>query len=133
MSLHAVVGWIVLSQIISYGTIFYSYAIIAPGFAAEFTLPPTLPFTVISIALLISGLMSPILGRQIDRRGAPRIMVLGSLAVGIVYALAGHGALRSWPGSSSCCRSLPLPSSMVLHFRPMPNLAARAPAGRSIS
>ena len=88
MSLRAVVGWMGLSQIIGYGTIFYSYAIVAPGFAAEFGVPPALPFTVISVALLISGLASPFLGRQIDRHGAPRIMVLGSIAVGLVYILA---------------------------------------------
>lgn len=45
-------------------------------------MPSALPFTVISVALLISGLASPFLGRQIDRHGAPRIMVLGSIAVG---------------------------------------------------
>lgn len=88
LSLRAVVGWMGLSQIIGYGTIFYSYAVVAPGFAAEFDLPPALPFTVISVALLIAGLASPFLGRQIDRHGAPRIMVLGSLVVGLVYALA---------------------------------------------
>lgn len=88
MSLRAVVGWMGLSQIIGYGTIFYSYAIVAPGFAAEFGVPPEWPFTVISAALLVSGLASPCLGRQIDRHGAPRIMVLGSVAVGLVYALA---------------------------------------------
>jgi MFS family permease len=88
MSLRAVVGWMGLSQIIGYGTIFYSYAILAPGFAAEFCVAPELPFTIISVALLISGLVSPFLGRQIDRHGAPRIMVLGSVAVGLVYALA---------------------------------------------
>lgn len=88
MSLRAVVGWMGLSQIIGYGTIFYSYAIVAPGFAAEFGVPPEWPFTVISVALLVSGLASPFLGRQIDRHGAPRIMVLGSVAVGLVYALA---------------------------------------------
>jgi len=88
MSLRAVVGWMGLSQIIGYGTIFYAYAIVAPGFAAEFHVAPTLPFSVISVALLISGLVSPFLGRQIDRHGAPRIMVLGSVAVGLVYGLA---------------------------------------------
>lgn len=88
MSLRAVVGWMGLSQIIGYGTIFYSYAILAPGFAAEFGVPPAWPFTVISVALLVSGLASPFLGRQIDRHGAPRIMVLGSIVVGLVYALA---------------------------------------------
>lgn len=88
MSLRAVVGWMGLSQIIGYGTIFYSYAIVAPGFATEFDVPPALPFTVISVALLISGLVSPFLGRQIDRHGAPRIMVLGSIAVGLIYVLA---------------------------------------------
>lgn len=88
LSLQAVVGWMGISQIIGYGTIFYSYAILAPGFAAEFGVQPALPFTVISVALLISGLVSPFLGRQIDRHGAPRIMVLGSVAVGLVYVLA---------------------------------------------
>lgn len=88
MRLRAVVGWMGISQIVGYGTIFYSYAILAPGFAAEFGIQPAMPFTVISIALLISGLASPFLGRQIDRHGAPRIMVLGSIAVGVVYVLA---------------------------------------------
>jgi MFS family permease len=88
MSLRAVVGWMGLTQIIGYGTIFYSYAIVAPAFAAEFGVSPEWPFTVISLALLVSGLASPFLGRQIDRHGAPRIMVLGSIAVGLVYALA---------------------------------------------
>lgn len=88
LSLRAVVGWMGMSQIIGYGTIFYSYAIVAPGFAAEFKVDAAVPFTIISIALLISGLASPFLGRQIDRHGAPRIMVLGSIAVGVVYVAA---------------------------------------------
>ena len=88
LSLRAVVGLLGLSQIVGYGTVFYSYAILAPGFATEFQVDPAVPFSVISVALLISGLASPFLGRQIDRHGAPRIMVLGSMAVGVVYALA---------------------------------------------
>jgi len=88
LSLRAVIGLLGLSQIIGYGTVFYSYAIVAPGFAEEFQVDPSVPFSVISVALLISGLASPFLGRQIDRHGAPRIMVLGSIAVGVVYALA---------------------------------------------
>lgn len=88
LSLRAVVGWMGMSQIIGYGTIFYSYAIVAPGFAAEFNVDAAVPFSIISIALLISGLASPFLGRQIDRHGAPRIMVLGSIAVGLVYIAA---------------------------------------------
>jgi hypothetical protein len=88
LGLRSVVGLLGISQIIGYGTVFYSYAILAPGFAAEFGVDPAVPFSVISAALLISGLVSPFLGRQIDRHGAPRIMVLGSIAVGAVYALA---------------------------------------------
>lgn len=88
LSLRAVVGLLGLSQIIGYGTVFYSYAILAPAFAAEFSVGPSVPFSVISAALLISGLASPFLGRQIDRHGAPRIMIIGSIAVGLVYGLA---------------------------------------------
>lgn len=88
LSLRSVVGLLGLSQIIGYGTVFYSYAILAPAFAAEFSVDPSVPFSVITAALLISGLASPFLGRQIDRHGAPSIMVIGSIAVGVVYGLA---------------------------------------------
>lgn len=96
LGLGAVVALLGISQIVGYGTIFYAYAIVAPGFAAEFGVEPSLPFAVISVALLVSGLASPSLGRLIDRRGAPRIMVAGSVAVGAVYVLAAFSP-AFWP------------------------------------
>lgn len=88
LELRKVVWLLGISQIVGYGTIFYSYAIIAPSFAKAFGVDPSLPFSVISIALLLSGLVSPFLGKLIDRQGAQRVMVLGSLLVGAIYILA---------------------------------------------
>ena len=88
LELRKVVGLLGISQIIGYGTIFYSYAIIAPSFAKAFGVDASLPFSVISVALLLSGFVSPFLGKLIDRRGAQRVMVLGSLLVGSIYILA---------------------------------------------
>lgn len=93
LSLPWAVGLLALSQTVGYGTVFYSYAIVAPHLAAEFGVGPSLPFTVISVAFLLSGLSGPMIGRMIDRLGGPRVMRTGSIAVAVVYL-----ALAAAPG-----------------------------------
>ena len=87
LGLGVVVFLLGISQIVGYGSISYSYAIIAPGFSAEFGVDPTLSFSVLSFALVLSGLANPFLGRLIDRRGAATIMVVGSVAVVAMFGL----------------------------------------------
>lgn len=72
-----------LTQIIGYGTLYYSFSILAPAMAADLGLPPDRLFAILSAALLCGGLMAPKAGRWADRFGAGRLMVFGSLAAGL--------------------------------------------------
>ena len=58
-----------VTQIIGYGSIYYAYPILAPAIAAEFGVQEPVLFGILSAGLLLGGLASPVLGRQIDRFG----------------------------------------------------------------
>ncbi|MEK1890109.1 MAG: hypothetical protein AAAB35_21610 [Phyllobacterium sp.] len=78
-SLAAVAG-LGVSQIISYGTLYYSFSILAPAMGEEFARSREWLFAAFSGTLLIGGIISPWSGRWADRFGAGRVMTLGSLA-----------------------------------------------------
>ncbi|MEZ2220784.1 arsenite efflux MFS transporter ArsK [Rhizobium sp. RCC_161_2] len=83
-----------LTQIIGYGTLYYSFSILAPAMARDFGWPTEWIFGALSGALLIGGLAAPWAGRWMDRYGAARIMTVGSLAAAaalIACALAPVG------------------------------------------
>ena len=82
-----------LTQIIGYGTLYYSFSILAPGMAHEFGLSTEWIFGALSVSFLVGGLCAPWVGGWIDRRGAGRVMTTGSLAAAIALsacALAGQ-------------------------------------------
>lgn len=67
-----------VTQIIGYGTLYYSFSILAPDMAAYFAWSSEWIFGALSAALLIGGLTAPWLGVLLDRIGAGRVMTLGS-------------------------------------------------------
>ncbi|MFC0284151.1 arsenite efflux MFS transporter ArsK [Camelimonas abortus] len=69
-----------ISQIIGYGTLYYSFGVLAPQMSRDFGWSLEWVFGALSAALLVSGFVSPVAGRWIDRLGAGRIMTMGSLA-----------------------------------------------------
>ncbi|HTV69270.1 MAG TPA: arsenite efflux MFS transporter ArsK [Rhizobiaceae bacterium] len=69
-----------LTQIIGYGTLYYSYSLLAPDAARELGLPLSLLFAFLSGALLLSAFLAPSAGTWTDRHGAPVLMAAGSLA-----------------------------------------------------
>jgi MFS family permease len=73
-----------LTQIIGYGTLYYSFSILASGMASDFDWPQQWVFGIFSGALLVGGMASPSIGRRIDRHGAGQVMAIGS----VVAALA---------------------------------------------
>lgn len=79
-----------LTQNIGYGTLYYSFSILAPDMAKDFGWSTEIIFGVLSAALLAGGLTAPSLGKWIDRIGAGRIMAIGS---GIAAASLGACAL----------------------------------------
>lgn len=90
----ATVVWMLgVTQIIGYGTLYYSFAILAGDMAASFAVPPSRIFGAFSLALLVGGFAAPLVGRRIDRHGAPRVMAIGSAA-----AAAALAALALSPG-----------------------------------
>jgi MFS family permease len=75
-----------LTQIIGYGTLYYSFSILAPAMARDLAWPVEWVFGALSIALLLGGLTAPIAGRWIDAYGAGRVMAIGSAAAAAALA-----------------------------------------------
>jgi hypothetical protein len=75
-----------LTQIIGYGTLYYSFSILAPGMATDFGLSEQWVFGALSAALVIGSLLAPTAGRLADRLGAGRLMTAGSVAAAAALA-----------------------------------------------
>lgn len=67
-----------LTQIIGYGSLYYSFSILAPAMARDLNWSSEWIFGALSAALLIGGLAAPTMGKWIDRFGAGRVMTGGS-------------------------------------------------------
>lgn len=85
--LRLAIGLLGVTQIIGYGTLYYSFGILAPSIAAHFDWPTSWVFGALSLALLAGGLIAPFAGRWIDRYGAGRIMTVGSLIAALALVL----------------------------------------------
>ncbi|MCJ9720261.1 arsenite efflux MFS transporter ArsK [Agrobacterium sp. SHOUNA12C] len=67
-----------LTQIIGYGSLYYSFSILAPDIARDLNWSSEWIFGALSAALLIGGLAAPTMGKWIDRFGAGNVMTAGS-------------------------------------------------------
>jgi MFS family permease len=77
------------TQIIGYGTLYYSYSVLAPEIGREFGWPPEWTFFALTLALLAGGLLAHAAGQLVDRYGAVRTMTLGSIAAAAMLVAAG--------------------------------------------
>jgi hypothetical protein len=68
-----------ITQIIAWGTIFYSPVLTAPLIVAETGWTLSFVMGGFSLGLLIAGLVSPFVGRSIDRYGGHVVMTAGAL------------------------------------------------------
>src|SRR3954451_23195368 len=75
-----------VTQIIAWGALFYPVVLTVPLIAADHGWSTTFAMGGFSLALLVAGLVSPLVGRLIDRHGGHRVMPVGSLlaALGLV-------------------------------------------------
>ena len=78
-----------VTQIIGYGTLYYSFSILTPTIAGELGVAAEWIYGCVSLALLAGGLVSPWAGGMADRIGAGRLMSIGS--IGAAAALAACG------------------------------------------
>jgi predicted MFS family arabinose efflux permease len=90
-----------VTQIIAWGTIFYSPVLLAPLIAAEHGWSLSFTMAGFSLGLLVAGLVSPTVGRSIDSRGGHVVMAAGALvsAAGLLGLAVAHSApvyLAAW-------------------------------------
>lgn len=82
----ALVVWALgTTQVVGYGTLYYSFAILAPSIAAELGFPQQWAFGALSVALFLGSLLAPTAGRLADRLGAGRVMAWGSGAAALAF------------------------------------------------
>jgi len=75
-------------EIISYGTLYYSIAVVANDVARDLAVTDGWIFSCFSFALFASALMSLIAGRLMDRYGAARTMEIASVVAAISLGVA---------------------------------------------
>lgn len=76
-----------LTRIIGWGSIYYSPSVLAGYLQREIGLGPIVIFSGITILLVIGALISPMLGRHLDRRGTRQAMALGAVISALGLAL----------------------------------------------
>lgn len=76
-----------LTQIIGYGTLYYSFSILAPQIAADLSISLEQVFAVFSVSLFIGGLSAPVIGRQMDKVGAASVLTIGSVLSALTLVL----------------------------------------------
>ncbi|MCC6889553.1 MAG: MFS transporter [Hyphomicrobiales bacterium] len=76
-----------ITQILAWGTIFYTPVLLVPLIAADRGWSLAFSMSGFSLALLVAGLVSPRVGLLIDRHGGYRVMPFGSLLGALGLAL----------------------------------------------
>ena len=90
-SLHArvPVHFLGLSQIASYGLLFYLFAQIAEPLSARYQVTPAFVLLGVSFILVIQAPLAPLVGSWVDRYGALRILSIGLALGGVGLAALG--------------------------------------------
>ncbi len=83
-----------VTQILSWGTIFYTPVLIVPLIAAERGWSMSFAMGGFSVGLLAAGLAAPYVGRGIDRFGGHVVMTIGSLIGALGLVLITHATSR---------------------------------------
>jgi MFS family permease len=83
-----------VTQILSWGTIFYTPVLIVPLIAADRGWSMAFAMGGFSVGLLVAGLVSPYVGRSIDRYGGHVVMTIGSLICALGLFLIVHAVNR---------------------------------------
>lgn len=83
----AIVFALGLTQIIGYGTLYYSFSILAPHVAVDLAISLEQVFGVFSLSLFVGGLSATIIGRQMDKIGAATVLTFGSVLSALTLIL----------------------------------------------
>jgi MFS family permease len=80
-----IIGILAITQVLSWGSIYYAFAVLAADIQRDLGLSPSMVFGAFSWSLLVSGLLAPPVGVLLDRIGGRVVMGAGSLvgAIGL--------------------------------------------------
>jgi len=92
----SLIGWLSLAQLISWGSVFYTFALLLEPVERELGLSRADSSLAFSLALLAEGLLAWPVGRLIDRGHERAVMTGGSLLLGLCLLL--HSAVDSRAG-----------------------------------
>lgn len=76
-----------IGQIISWGTLFYSIAVLGPPMARALGVTDVMLYGSFTAGLFLSGIASPWVGTRIDRRGGRGVLAAGSVLAALACAL----------------------------------------------
>jgi MFS family permease len=76
-----------VTQIISWGTLYYSIAVLGASIREELGISSAALFGAYSLSLLISAVVAPVAGRAIDRYGGRAVMSVGSATAAVALFL----------------------------------------------
>lgn len=78
------VVWLSLAQMISWGTLFYGFAVVVGPMERELGWPKTELYGALTLGLLVAGGAAPFVGAWIDRHGGFWPMTVGSVGGGLL-------------------------------------------------
>jgi predicted MFS family arabinose efflux permease len=78
-----------VAQIVSWGTLFYTIAVLGSPMRADTGVGELWLFGSFTAGLFLSGIASPTVGREIDARGGRRVLTAGSLLGALACAVLG--------------------------------------------
>lgn len=86
------IGILAVTQIVSWGSLYYAFTILAPDIQRDLALAPELIFGAFSWSLLVAGLVATPAGVLLDRYGGRYVMATGSLVCSVGLVLLGSSS-----------------------------------------
>jgi MFS family permease len=99
-STRSVVAVLGTTQTIAWASSYYLPAVLADPIARDIGVSPGLVFAAFSLALLVSGVLGPLVGRMIDRRGGRDVLCVSNLilAAGLLLLSMAPGPVLLFAG-----------------------------------
>lgn len=125
------VGWLSLAQLISWGSVFYTFALVMAPIERDLGLSRAQSSWAFSLALLVEGLLAYPVGRWIDRGHERWVMTGGSVLAGVCLALHGLvtgvlGFYAVWAGLGAAMAAILYSPVFAVVTRRFPNDFRRA-------
>ena len=84
------------STTVAYGTLYYSFAVFVQPMESELGWNRAQTSGAFSLSVLIGGLVAPLIGRILDRRGSRETMSLGALCAGLLLLAWSYTGSLEW-------------------------------------